>query len=153
MAADDTGVAAWRATQLAQSRAQRAVERDMEAAGAVPLSWYDVMFELNAAPQKRLRMQELVTRVAVSRSRVSRIVADLEAAGYVEREADRNDGRASVPRITAQGREALRRSSPVFLKAVRTHFVQYLSPDDRPRIAKAFANVIVAHTPGDDTRP
>ena len=67
---DDTDVAAWRAVLLAQSRALRAIERDMEAAGAIPLGWYDVLLELNAAPDRQLRMQDLAARAVLSRSRV-----------------------------------------------------------------------------------
>jgi hypothetical protein len=36
----------------------------------LPLSWYDVLLELNSAPGRRLRMQELGNRVVLSRSRV-----------------------------------------------------------------------------------
>jgi DNA-binding MarR family transcriptional regulator len=85
MANDDVDVGAWRAVLLAQSRVVRAIERDLDAAGAIPLGWYDVLLELNAAPDRQLRMQDLAMRAVLSRTRVSRIVTELADAGYVER--------------------------------------------------------------------
>src|SRR5215472_16608255 len=65
-------------------------EEDPEvAAGQVSLSWYDVQLELNAAPGRRLRMSELGQRAVLSRTRVSRVVGELAAAGLAERQAIR----------------------------------------------------------------
>ena len=100
--------AAWRAVLLAQSRALRAIERDLDDAGVISLAWYDVLLELNAAPDRRLRMQELGLRAVLSRTRVSRIVSELESAGLVERVPDPDDGRATFATITTAGRAALR---------------------------------------------
>src|SRR5262245_23220802 len=88
---DDDQVKAWRAMLLAQSRAMRAIERDLEHAGAISLQCYDVLLELNAVPDG-LRMQELGMRTVVSRTRVSRIVAELEQQGLVMRVVDPSDG-------------------------------------------------------------
>ena len=51
----DPAVDAWRGLLVAHSRLVPAVEADLRAAGQVPLSWYDVLLELNAAPDRRLR--------------------------------------------------------------------------------------------------
>src|SRR5690242_17662745 len=56
---EDPAVDAWRGLLVAHSRLLPAVEADLRAAGQVPLSWYDVLLELNAAPERRLRMSEL----------------------------------------------------------------------------------------------
>jgi len=138
-------VAAWRAVLLAQSRAVRAIERDMEAAGAIPLGWYDVLLELNAAPDRQLRMQDLAARVVLSRTRVSRIVSELEDHGLVERRADPDDGRAALATITPAGRAALKRAAPVYLAGIDQHFNRYLSPTDKHAVATALQPVIDAH--------
>jgi DNA-binding MarR family transcriptional regulator len=138
-------VAAWRAMLLAQSRALRAIERDMEAAGAIPLGWYDVLLELNAAPERRLRMQDLAMRAVLSRTRVSRIVSELEVEGYVERLADPDDGRATIAAITPAGRAALRSAAPVYLAGIDEHFNRYLSPTVQRAIASGLQRVIDAH--------
>lgn len=140
-----TDVEAWRALLLAQSRALRAIERDMEAAGAIPLGWYDVLLELNAAPDRRLRMQDLAARAVLSRTRVSRIVGELEAQGYVARQPDPDDGRATLATITTAGRAALREAAPLYLAGIEEHFNRHLSQSSRRAIATALQRVIDAH--------
>jgi DNA-binding MarR family transcriptional regulator len=110
-------VAAWRAVLLTQSRVVRAIERDLDAAGAISLAWYDVLLELNAAPGRQLRMQDLAARVVLSRSRVSRIVTELETAALVERQPDPDDGRAWLATLTAAGRQTLKQTAPLYRPA------------------------------------
>jgi DNA-binding MarR family transcriptional regulator len=143
--AHDIDVAAWRAVLLAQSRVVRAIERDLDASKAIPLGWYDVLLELNAAPQRQLRMQELAARAVLSRTRVSRIVTELENAGYVERRPDPADKRAYLATLTPDGRAALQRTAPLYLGGIDRHFNRHLSSDDRLRIAQILQVVIDAH--------
>jgi DNA-binding MarR family transcriptional regulator len=117
----DPVVAAWRGLLVAHARLVPAVEADLRAAGQVSLSWYDVLLELNAAPGRRLRMSELGQRVVVSRTRVSRVVDELAAAGLAERQPDQSDGRSSFAVLTPAGRNALRRAWPVYWEAIRRH--------------------------------
>jgi DNA-binding MarR family transcriptional regulator len=118
---EDPDVAAWRGLLVAHSRLVPAVEADLRAAGQVSLSWYDVLLELNAAPGRRLRMSELGRRAVLSRTRVSRVVDELAAAGLAERQPDQADGRSSFAVLTPAGRNALRRAWPVYREAIRRH--------------------------------
>jgi DNA-binding MarR family transcriptional regulator len=145
-------LAAWRALLLAQSRAVRAIERDMQAAGVIPLGWYDVLLELNAAPGRRLRMQDLAARAVLSRTRVSRIVSELEAHGFVQRVPDPDDGRVALAAITTEGRSALRAAAPTYLAGIDAHFNRYLSPMVQRSIATALQRVIDAHQASADPR-
>jgi DNA-binding MarR family transcriptional regulator len=119
--ADDPDVAAWRGLLVAHSRLVPAVEADLRAAGQVPLSWYDVLLELNATPGRRLRMSELGQRAVLSRTRVSRVVDELAAAGLAERQPDEADGRSSFAALTPRGKDALRRAWPAYREAIRRH--------------------------------
>ena len=149
---DGVDVAAWRAVLLAQSRVVRAIERDLDAAGAIPLGWYDVLLELNAATQRQLRMQDLAARAVLSRTRVSRIVTELAGAGYVERRADPADGRAWLATLTPDGRAALQRTAPLYLDGIERHFNSYLTGADRRRVARLLQQVIDAHQADLDLR-
>ena len=151
MATDDDPVRAWRAVLLAQSRALRAIERDLEQAGAISLQWYDVLLELNAVPDG-LRMQDLALRTVVSRTRVSRIVAELEERGLVDRAIDPSDGRASLVTITGAGRQELRRAAPVYLAGIDAHFNRYLTGTQRSAVAGALQRVVDAHAEQIDPR-
>ena len=151
MAPDEDRVKAWRAVLLAQSRALRAIERDLEQAGTISLQWYDVLLELNAVPDG-LRMQDLALRTVVSRTRVSRIVAELEEHRLVERAIDPGDARASVATITAAGRQELRRAAPVYLAGIDNHFNRYLTATQRTAVASALQRVVDAHAEQIDPR-
>jgi DNA-binding MarR family transcriptional regulator len=141
----DIDVAAWRAVLLTQSRVLRAIERDLDASNAIPLGWYDVLLELNAAPQRQLRMQDLAARAVLSRTRVSRIVTELDDNGYVERRPDPTDKRAWLATLTADGRAALKRTAPPYLDGIDRHFNRFLSDDDRRRVAEILQRVVDAH--------
>ena len=151
MATEEDRVKAWRAVLLAQSRALRAIERDLEQAGTISLQWYDVLLELNAVPDG-LRMQELALRTVVSRTRVSRIVAELEEHRLVERAIDPGDARASLATITAAGRQELRRAAPVYLAGIDAHFNRYLTSVQRTAVASALQRVVDAHAEQTDPR-
>ncbi|MET0324143.1 MAG: MarR family transcriptional regulator [Ilumatobacteraceae bacterium] len=145
-------VSAWRAVLLAQSRAIRAIERDLDEAGVIALSWYDVLLELNAAPDRQLRMQELGRRAVLSRTRVSRLVGELEQGGLVERRADPTDGRATLATMTDAGRAALVEAAPFYLAGIDRHFTRFLSPAQQRSIATGLQRVIDAHEADADPR-
>ena len=133
--AEDPVVEAWRGLLVAHSRLVPAVEADLRAAGQVPLSWSDVLLELNAAPNRRLRMSELGQRAVLSRTRVSRVVDELVAAGLAELQPDENDGRSSFAILTARGKNALRRAWPVYREAIHRHLGAHLTAEQCRELA------------------
>jgi DNA-binding MarR family transcriptional regulator len=132
--------AAWRALLLAHHACVRAIETDLDAARLLPLTWYDVLLELRSAPDG-LRMQELGQRVVLSRTRVSRLVDELEQGGLVTRRPDPADGRATIATITTAGEDAFRATAPVYLAKIDEHFNAHLSARERAVIAKALQRV------------
>src|SRR5207248_10403550 len=139
---EDPVVDAWRGLLVAHSRLVPAVEADLRAAGQVPLSWYDVLLELNAAPDGRLRMSELGQRTVLSRTRVSRVVDELAAAGLAERQPDQADGRSSFAVLTSQGQEALRRAWPVYRQAIHRQLARRLTAAQCRELAALLGLVI-----------
>jgi DNA-binding MarR family transcriptional regulator len=138
-------VAAWRSVLRAQNRTLRAIEQDLADRGLIPLSWYDVLLELDAAPDRRLRMQDLASRVVLSRTRVSRLVSELEAAGLVERVPDPEDGRATLAQLTPAGRAARRKAAPVYLEGIEQHFNRHLTTAQQDAVADGLQRVVDAH--------
>lgn len=143
-------VAPWRAMLLAHNRALRAIEGDLAAAGVIPLNWYDVLLELRAAPEG-LRMQDLGERVVLSRTRVSRLVDELERQGLVARQSDPDDGRATLAKITKDGTAALRSAAPIYLAGIDRHFSAHLTAAEQLSITGGLHKVIAAH--GRDPSP
>jgi DNA-binding MarR family transcriptional regulator len=141
-AASDPAVEAWRGLLVAHSRLVPAIEADLRAAGQVSLSWYDVLLELSAVPDLRLRMSELGQRTVLSRTRVSRVVDELAAAGLAERQPDPADGRSSYAALTPQGKAALRRAWPVYRQAIRRHLGARLTVPQCRELAALLGQVI-----------
>ena len=73
-------VSAWAALLRTHAAVLPKVERALSSVG-MPLTWYDILLVVNAAPGRRLRMTELGKQAVVSRERVSRVVTELEQAG------------------------------------------------------------------------
>ncbi|MFE0020985.1 MarR family winged helix-turn-helix transcriptional regulator [Amycolatopsis sp. NPDC059021] len=141
MTGRDHHLDAWRALLLAHNTAVRAIEQDVQRAGRVPLTWYDVLLELNAAGEDGLRMQEVANRVVLSRTRVSRLVDEMVRAGLVGKRLDPDDKRVSWAVITEEGRQALRETAPVYLSSIRKHFSSYLGDEEARILAEALGKV------------
>jgi DNA-binding MarR family transcriptional regulator len=122
----------------------RQLEHELAEERGLPLSWYDVLLELNAAPERRLRMQELGERVVLSRTRVSRIVDEMVRNGLVAREPDPADRRATFAAITGAGRKTLRAAAPVYLRGIREHFTSQLSERELTIIGQGLGRVLEA---------
>lgn len=111
---------------------------------SLPLSWYDVLLELAAAPERRLRMSDLGERVVLSRTRVSRLVEDLVKAGLVSREHNPVDGRSAYAVLTERGLAQYRQAAPAYVRSIDQHFADHLSDSELKTIAKALRRVVDA---------
>lgn len=145
MADEELGVEAWAALLRTHATVVRTLERELEARTGLPLSWYDVLLELNAAEDRRLRMQQLSQRVVLSRTRVSRLVDEMARSGLVDKVPDPHDGRATLAVVTPAGRAALRRAAPVYLAGIDEHFTSHLDEAALRTIRAALGRVLEAH--------
>ena len=101
---DDEQLDAWRAFLNAHAHVTRAIGRDLAAAGLPDLGWYDLLWTLYRAPERRLRVNELAREVVLSPTAMSRFVDRAEKAGVVRREPDPADRRALQVALTDDGR-------------------------------------------------
>lgn len=108
----------------------------------LPLAWYDVLLELAAESSGRLRMSDLAARVTLSRTRVSRIVDELVAAGYVCKEGHPDDRRSNYAVLTAAGRTAFRRAAPVYVAAIEREFAAALSSAELEQLGGLLRRVL-----------
>jgi DNA-binding MarR family transcriptional regulator len=143
---DDDRVSAWAALLRVHAAVVPRLERELAAAG-MPLSWYDVLLELNAAPDRRLRMTELGARAVLSRERVSRVVDELARAGLARRERNPDDGRSLFAIITDDGRARLRAAAPTYLASIERHFGAHLRDDEARTLTAALFRIVDAEEP------
>jgi DNA-binding MarR family transcriptional regulator len=116
---EDDLLGAWSALLRLHAALVPVIDAELTAATGIPLGWYDVMLELNHAPDRRMRMTELGQAAVLSRSRVSRVVDELERQGYLVRVPNPDDRRSSYAELTAQGRAAYKKAAPIYLAAIR----------------------------------
>jgi DNA-binding MarR family transcriptional regulator len=133
---DDALVRAWSGLLRLHAQLVPVIDHDLEGITRMPLRWYDVLLELNAAPQRRLRMLELSDAVVLSRTRVSRVVDELVDAGYVNRTPNPDDRRSAFAELSPAGRTAFRKAAPVYLKLIRTHLGKRLTPRDADELRR-----------------
>jgi DNA-binding MarR family transcriptional regulator len=139
-----TSTAAWSALLRVHANLTPILDQELQAAHGLPLTWYDVLLELNAAEGRELTMSQLGAVAVVSRSRVSRVVDDLARAGLVERVANPADGRSALARITPAGRSRLRAAAPTYLAGIERHFTSHLTPAEARTVATALERVLAA---------
>lgn len=144
---NDDVVRAWSGILRLHARLVPEIDAELRRATGMPLRWYDVLLELYAAPRHRLRMVQLADAVVLSRTRVSRVVDELVAAGYVTRTPNPDDGRSAFAELSAAGRHAFRRAAPVYLDRIRTNFGALLSRRD----ARALRDILERALDADET--
>lgn len=114
--------------ELTLSFLRDAPRHDLSRAAAGVLSVLDRL-----GPQ---RITALAEREAVSQPSMTGLVQRLEAAGYLERSADPEDGRASLVSVTAKGVEALQARRRVHDRVIDDRLAE-LSAEDLRALAGA----------------
>lgn len=106
------------------------------------LPWYDVLLQLSASGEDRLRLQELADRVLYSRSGLTRLIDRMESAGLVRREPCPDDKRGTFAVLTPAGKRTLRRAAPTHLRGIEEHFFSKLSDDEIEVIGEAMRKLL-----------
>jgi len=141
-AADEAaGRRAWAGLLQVHAALVPLLDRQLQRGTGLPLAWYDVLLELNAAEGGRLRMGELGERVVLSRTRVSRLVEELSRSGLVCRQVNPDDRRSAFAVMTDAGRQRLRDAAPTYMAGIREHFTCYLEADELSAVGDALWRV------------
>jgi DNA-binding MarR family transcriptional regulator len=136
-----TELGAWRGFLRVHTALVRELDAELDAAHGLPLSSYDVLIYLRAAPDRRLRMAELADSVLLSRSGVTRLVDRLEREGLIKRDACTDDGRGLFAVLTDKGEELLSRARPTHLAGVRRRFLEHFDADELETLARYWERV------------
>ena len=89
---------------------------------------YFVLSSLSMAEGRQRRMSDLALQSNASPSRVSNVVARLEAQGWVTRHPHEHDRRSTVATLTEAGWEKVVEAAPGHVAAVRRLLIDRLTP-------------------------
>lgn len=137
-------MAAWEAFLRAHARVTQRLAAELKDEGGVPLTWYDVLVQLQQAPSRQLRMQELADAVLLSKSGVTRLVDRMEAAGLVRRSACPDDRRGTLAELTEAGYRELRRSAVIHVRGIVEHFTSLLHNGEAQVLGRALTRIAAA---------
>ena len=114
------------------------IEQDLVKADLPPLTWYDILFAISEAPEKKLRLHELAQTVLLSRSNATRLVDRLEKAGLLQREQCNSDRRGAFATISDQGLTILEKMWSIYEAAILKYFACHLDETE----AKLFIKLL-----------
>ncbi len=135
-------LAAWRGFLRVHSALVKELDNELAAAHKLPLSSYEVLINLEAAPGHKRRMAELADSVLLSRSGMTRLVDRLERDGLLARDHCTDDGRGCYAVLTDKGVELLARARPTHLGGVREKFLTQFAVDELRTLAGFWERVL-----------
>jgi DNA-binding MarR family transcriptional regulator len=126
-------------------RARHAVvsrlEADGKAAGALPIEWYDVLWDLERH-DGGVRPFELEERLLFAQYNLSRLIDRLVDAGLVRREVCPTDKRGQMLFITDAGRKARKATWPHYARAMNKHLGDKLTEAEAEKLAVLLGKLI-----------
>ena len=123
----------------------RQLNADLVAAHGLTINDYEVLLHLAKAPHEVLKPVDLAARVLLTPSGITRLLAGLEQAGFVERTACAADGRVSYAKLTPAGRRKLKQASGTHVAGIEAQFTGRFSDDELARLSE-----LLSRLPGGD---
>jgi DNA-binding MarR family transcriptional regulator len=141
---------AWRGMLKVHAMLTKALDAQLDAEHGLPLTSYEVLMYLAAAPGQRMRMSELAESILLSRSGLTRLVDRLEREGLIARESCPSDARGSFATLTPAGRRKLTAARATHLAGVRLMFLDHFSAEELELLGSAWERLLpgVVNAPG-----
>lgn len=134
-------LASWINFLRAHAATTRRLNADLLAAHGLTINDYEVLVHLANTPERALKRVELVERLLLTPSGITRLLSGLESAGYVERLACETDGRAVYAKLTDVGLEKLRAAQETHLAGIHALFLDRFSDEERETLAELLARL------------
>jgi DNA-binding MarR family transcriptional regulator len=128
--------ALWRALMRLMLTLHRALDDDLLRARGMTANEYTVLMNLSEAPNRELRITELADAAALSVSRMSRLIDDLQSRSLIAKRRSEIDGRGNVASLTRQGMARLEAAYPDHLASARRLVLDHVDRDDLARVAR-----------------
>jgi len=132
--------AAFKAMRNAYLLISERFEKELAEAGLPDLGFYGVLLALDEF-DKPSRPRDLLCKVNVTKSGLTRLVDRIEKAGLVERTYCPSDRRGTFLVITDEGRETLAKMQPVRDRVFTEGFVNLVDDEDAETVARTMEDV------------
>jgi DNA-binding MarR family transcriptional regulator len=128
---------AWRRFVTVLFKVPAALEAQLQRDAGLTHMGYLVLSTLSERDDRRLAMSKLAKQATASLSRLSHVVARLEAQGWVRRERDPEDGRVQIAVLTDAGHAKVVEAAPGHAEAVQQLIFDRLTPAQVRQLARA----------------
>lgn len=128
----------------------RDLDAELQAAHGIGLRAFEVLLHLAAFSDGGcLRMSQLSRQAPLSQSRVSRLVADLDARGLVARSTAVDDSRGVDVTITDRGVALFRAAQATHLAGLDARFFSRLTWKETAELARITAKLLASDADGE----
>lgn len=131
----------WRSLMRVVLSLPRRLDSDLMRSAGITANEYTTLMCLSEAPNRELRMADLAAAAALSASRMTRLVGDLQDRGLVSKRTSAEDGRGNVAKLTPAGFAKLKAAWPVHLSSVRERVFDHLDPATLKKAAQALSEL------------
>jgi DNA-binding MarR family transcriptional regulator len=131
----------WRALMRIVLSLPRRLDSDLVRSVGITANEYTTLMCLSEAPKRELRMADLASAAALSASRMTRLVDDLQVRELVTKRASSDDGRGNIAKLTPAGLAKLKVAWPVHLASVRQRVLDHVDPATVRAAAQALSEI------------
>jgi len=141
-------LAIWASLATVLERLPAALDAQLQRDNGLTHFEYGVLFALDTAPDRTLRLSTLAAYAGCTLSRLSRAVTRLQKEGLVEREVDPGDGRFTLGVLTSLGHERVESATPGHRELVRQVVFDSLTERQAQQLGSISRRIAEAVDPG-----
>ena len=131
----------WRALMRIVLSLPRRLDSDLVRSAGITANEYTTLMCLSEAPGRELRMTDLANAAALSASRMTRLVDDLQSRGLVAKRTSSLDARGNIAKLTPAGLAKLKKAWPTHLASVRDRVFDHVDPSTVSKAAQALSEI------------
>ena len=132
----------WRALMRIVLSLPRRLDADLLRAVGISANEYLTLMSLSETPRRELRMSDLADATALSASRMTRLVDELQSHGFVTKRASAEDGRGKVTSLTPAGLAKLETAWGIHVSSVRALAFDHVDPATAKDAARPSPRVV-----------
>jgi DNA-binding MarR family transcriptional regulator len=134
----------WRSLMRLVVTLPRALGDDLVRTRGMTANDYTTLMHLSEAPNRELGVTDLAAAAALSVSRMSRLLDELQTRGLILKRRSENDARGNIARLTRAGLAALKSAYPEHLASVRRLVLDHIDQADKARTARVLEAVVTS---------